>query len=115
MQKKEGKHVEDFTQKVLTYIQAIPEGRVATYGQIAKLAGNPKAARQVSRFLHTMTNKYDLPWHRIINAQGKIMIADPERQIALLEAEGIEVLTGNRVNLKQFQWDPDMYDYWMNG
>lgn len=107
--------MEDFTKKALEYIRAVPKGRVATYGQIAKLAGNPRAARQVSRLLHTMSAKYDLPWYRIINAQGKIVIADPERQIQLLESEGIEITAGNRINLKQFQWDPDLYDYWMNG
>lgn len=109
--------MEPFTEKVINQIKAIPTGRVSTYGQIAKLSGNPRAARQVSRLLHTMSDKYDLPWHRIINAQGKIVIADPERQINLLIAEGIEVINGNKVNLKHYQWQPDDTDedYWMNG
>lgn len=107
--------MEPFTEKVINYINAVPAGRVATYGQIAKLAGNPRAARQVSRLLHTMSDKHNLPWHRIINAQGKIVIANPGRQIELLTEEGIEVTAGGKVNLKHFQWQPDMEDYWMNG
>ena len=107
--------MEQFTKSVIHYIEKIPSGKVATYGQIARLAGNPRAARQVSRFLHSMSEKYQLPWHRVINAQGKIMITDPERQIQLLLNEGIEVTHSNKINLKQYLWDPIEYNDWMNG
>lgn len=101
--------MEEFTEEVVSIIAAIPKGKVATYGQIAKLAGNPRGARQVVRILHTQTRKFDLPWFRIINAQGKISIPDPigsEEQRARLMGEGIEVTETFRINLKKFQWDP---------
>jgi len=109
--------MDSFTKDVIDNIKAIPEGKVATYGQIAKLAGKPRGARQVARILHTMSEKHDLPWHRVINSQGKISLQPPERQAARLIAEGVEVTNGSRVQLKQFQWekDDDLYDLWMKG
>ena len=84
----------------------IPVGKVVTYGQIAQLAGNNKAARQISRILHSSSEKYDLPWHRLINSQGKISLRPGdgfEMQKAILQSEGIQVITG-RIDLKKFQW-----------
>ena len=63
-----------FTLDVIKIIHHIPVGKVLTYGKIAKLAGNPRAARQVSWLLHSSTKKYNLPWHRVINSQGKIAL-----------------------------------------
>ncbi len=83
--------MQEFTQKVIDVILQIPRGKVTTYGRIAAMAGNARGARQVSRILHTMTRKHNLPWHRVINAQGKIAIQNPtgaEEQRALLESEG---------------------------
>ena len=94
-----------FTQNVLKIIKLIPEGKVMTYGQIARLAGNPRAARQVSRLLHSMSQKHELPWHRVINAQGKIAIQNEEaaeNQRMALEDEGIPVIKW-RINLQEFQ------------
>ncbi|MFC0471513.1 MGMT family protein [Halalkalibacter kiskunsagensis] len=54
-------------EKVLDIIKHIPVGKVMTYGQIAKFAGSPRAARQVVRILHSMIRKYNLPWHRVVN------------------------------------------------
>lgn len=71
-----------FTQDVVTIIRAIPAGRVATYGQIARLAGNPRAARQVVRILHSMSQAERLPWHRVVNAKGEIS-QGIEQQLAL--------------------------------
>jgi len=70
--------VTPFTEKVIAIIAAIPEGKVMTYGQIAAAAGSPRAARQVVRILHSMSDKYHLPWHRVVNAQGMIGIQDEE-------------------------------------
>jgi Predicted methylated DNA-protein cysteine methyltransferase len=83
-----------FTEEVLVIIQRIPYGRVMSYGQVARLAGNNRGARQVVRILHSMAEKYHLPWHRIINAQGKISITDENGaalQRKLLLSEGVEV------------------------
>ena len=81
-----------FTQAVIEVLKNIPEGRVLTYGRAAALAGNTRAARQVSRLLHSLSRKYELPWHRVINAQGRISLKPGqglEEQQALLEAEGV--------------------------
>ena len=87
----------------------IPEGKVATYGQIARLAGRPKAARQVGYALAALSGEHEVPWHRVINAQGKVSLrATPgyeDYQQMLLEEEGIEFGLHQVVNLKDFQWD----------
>ncbi|MDP8202689.1 MAG: MGMT family protein [Candidatus Tenebribacter burtonii] len=96
----------DFSKRVVEIIKLIPVGKVVTYGQIAQLAGNNKAARQISRILHSSSEKYDLPWHRVINSQGKISLRPGdgfEMQKAILQSEGIQVITG-RIDLKKFQW-----------
>lgn len=91
-----------FTEEVLVIIKKIPYGRVMSYGQVARLAGNIRGARQVARILHSMAEKYNLPWHRIINSQGKISITD-ERYAAiqrkLLISEGIEVSEDGYVDI----------------
>ncbi|SDN44794.1 methylated-DNA-protein-cysteine methyltransferase related protein [Psychrobacillus sp. OK028] len=97
-----------FTEKVIQLIKSIPSGKVMTYGQIAKAAGSPRGARQVVRVLHSMSAKYNLPWHRVINAKGEIVIADEEAaysQQAMLEAEGVYFLTNGRVDLKKSRYN----------
>jgi methylated-DNA-protein-cysteine methyltransferase-like protein len=91
-----------FTEKVIMIIQSIPEGRVMTYGQIARLAGSPRAARQVVRILHSLSKKYQLPWHRVINAKGEIGLKDGEQKF-LLEAEGVEVSPAGVISLEKYQ------------
>lgn len=98
-----------FTEKVNKIIQGIPPGKVMTYGQIARLAGSPRAARQVVRILHSMSKKYQLPWHRVINSKGKIGIQDEtlyQVQIMNLEAEGVEIGMNDVINLEEYQWIP---------
>lgn len=83
-----------FTEEILVIIKGIPYGRVMSYGQVARLAGNTRGARQVVRILHSMSEKYNLPWHRIINSKGKISIPDKRYaaiQRDLLILEGVEV------------------------
>lgn len=92
-----------FTKNVIQLIQAIPFGHVATYGQIAKAAGNSRAARQVSWILHSMSQKHNLPWHRVINSKGEISLTASE-QHELLEMEGIEFTLGGKIKLKDYQW-----------
>lgn len=94
---------------VISIIQEIPESKVMTYGQIARCAGNPRAARQVVRILHSMSEKYNLPWHRVINAKGELGIKNPDIlavQVFALEREGIVISGGNRVNLNRYQYNP---------
>ncbi|WP_214847970.1 MGMT family protein [Exiguobacterium sp. s193] len=90
-----------FTQDVVALIRAIPAGRVATYGQIARLAGNPRAARQVVRILHSMSQAERLPWHRVVNAKGEIS-QGTEQQLAL-EAEGIVFQSDGKLVLSDYQ------------
>lgn len=94
-----------FHQTAIEAIRNIPVGRVATYGQIAALAGNPRASRQVSRILHSSSRKEKLPWHRVINSKGGISLPPGrgyELQAALLREEGIEVDDNGRVDLRRY-------------
>ena len=85
-------------------IESIPRGKVATYGQIAEIAGLPRRARFVARVLSTSDDSEYLPWHRVIRADGRIAPRpSANEQIKRLQAEGIEVIEG-RVDLSRFQW-----------
>ncbi len=91
-----------------TVVKRIPRGYVATYGQIARLAGLPGHARQVGYALHAIPEDQDIPWHRVINAMGEISKrAEPvyeEIQRELLEQEGIEFDEQGRISLPMYQW-----------
>lgn len=96
-----------FTQDALHIIKHIPHGRVLTYGRVAALAGQPCGARQVSRILHAMSGKYELPWHRVINSKGRISLGPSqgrELQKALLESEGVEFSENGSLDLKIYMW-----------
>ncbi|MBD2847382.1 MGMT family protein [Paenibacillus sp. IB182496] len=98
-----------FTEEVLSIVSAIPAGRVMTYGQIAGLAGSPRGARQVVRILHAMSRSRGLPWQRVVNAAGQIALKDGpgfELQRMLLEAEGVTVGAGGRIDLEQYRHHP---------
>ena len=95
------------TEDIIFIIKNIPRGKVLTYGRVAKLAGHPKAARQVSWTLHSSSGKYDLPWHRVINSKGEISLKfekDRQYQKALLEKEGIEFLSEYEIDLDRYIW-----------
>lgn len=80
-----------------------------SYGQIAGLAGNHRAARQVARILHSMSKKHHLPWHRVINAKGQISLPNEEsynEQLLSLENEGVEVEVNGFIDLAKYQWIP---------
>jgi len=99
--------MEPFTERVVEIIKGIPEGKVMTYGQIAALAGSPRGARQVVRVLHTLSEKYKLPWHRVINSKGEVSIVDYESrnlQKVLLEIEGVKFNNRGAINLNEFQY-----------
>jgi methylated-DNA-protein-cysteine methyltransferase-like protein len=104
-----------FTQDALHIIKHIPHGRVLTYGRVASLAGQPGGARQVSRILHAMSRKYELPWHRIINSKGRISLGPSqgrELQKALLESEGIEFSENGSLDLKIYLWQGPACEAW---
>lgn len=91
-----------FTEDVISIIQMIPSGKVMTYGQISAYAGAPRGARQVSRILHSMSDKYKLPWHRVINSKGSISLTGEAGFIQgqLLAKEGITVID-KKINLQK--------------
>jgi|TARA_B110000114_G_scaffold180807_1_gene217212 methylated-DNA-protein-cysteine methyltransferase-like protein len=95
--------------RLYTVIQGIPVGKVATYGQIASLAGLPGAARLVGKILSGLPAETSLPWHRVINAAGKISMPEGSdsfnEQKKRLTTENI-ILTGSQISLKQYLWKP---------
>jgi methylated-DNA-protein-cysteine methyltransferase-like protein len=91
-------------------VERIPEGRVATYGQIAALAGFPGNAREVGFALAALPEATELPWQRVINARGEVSLRrEPGRdgfQRHLLEEEGVAFGAAGRVDLARFGWEP---------
>lgn len=87
-------------------VKKIPFGKVATYGQIADLAGLEGHARFVGYALHGLPRGSKIPWHRVINAQGRISLAGPssKRQRRLLEDEKIIFSPAGRIDLKKYRW-----------
>lgn len=98
--------------RIYGVVEKIPKGKVATYGQIAELADMPRAARQVGFALNALTGQQSLslPWHRVINAQGRISQRaerDAEHlQREILESEGIVFSASGRIDLARFGWRP---------
>jgi methylated-DNA-protein-cysteine methyltransferase-like protein len=93
--------------RIRAVIRRIPPGRVATYGQIAELAGIPGHARQVGYALHNLPARSSVPWHRVLNARGEVSPRSAgdshELQRLLLEGEGV-TFTGGRVDLATYRW-----------
>jgi methylated-DNA-protein-cysteine methyltransferase-like protein len=100
----------EFEDRAKKAIKIIPRGKVATYAQIATLAGNYRAARQVARVLHSSSEKDRLPWHRVINSRGGISLKRgrgfEEQRRRLLE-EGVEVDRSGCVDLLKYQWEKE--------
>ena len=102
--------MQDTSRRIIDLVRRIPRGRVATYGQIAVMAGMPNGARQVARLLHACSRSHRLPWHRVINASGGISLpagSGGDLQRALLEKEGI-VFLNREVNLRRHAWRPTL-------
>lgn len=98
-------------QQVYAMVCSIPEGQVATYGQIARLIGRPRHARQVGYALAALPEGHEgqkVPWHRVVNAKGEISSRSKagyeDYQRILLEEEGVEFTPANNVYLKVFLW-----------
>ena len=93
---------------IWSVVRRIPRGRVATYGQVAEIAGLEGHARQVGYALHNLPEQSDVPWHRVVNARGEISPRtggdSHELQRMLLEAEGIEIDLRGRMDLKKVRW-----------
>lgn len=103
----------NFYEKVYQIVERIPSGSVMTYGQIAALAGNPRASRAVGYALRTSPSSRGLPCHRVLNRDGFLSggkaFGSPEIQKFLLEQEGIAVSKDYRVDLKMYLFTGDEF------
>jgi len=97
-------------QRIYAVVRRIPEGKVATYGQVAVIAGLPGHARQVGYALNGL-NDESVPWHRVINAQGQVSARSEPGwegfQRHLLESEGVVFSSRGIVSLKLYRWQED--------
>jgi methylated-DNA-protein-cysteine methyltransferase-like protein len=97
-----------FFDQVYELVSQIPRGKVATYGQIAKMLGAPRAARTVGWALHDLPEGRDIPWQRVVNAKGAVSFPPGSQgaavQRALLEGEGVVFDGQGLINLKVFGW-----------
>jgi methylated-DNA-protein-cysteine methyltransferase-like protein len=94
---------------ICAVIRRIPRGWVATYGQVATMAGMPRRARLVGRVLQELGTKTNVPWHRVVNAKGEVSFSLSRNggdilQRRLLEKEGIEFDVNNRMDLERNRW-----------
>jgi methylated-DNA-protein-cysteine methyltransferase-like protein len=96
-------------------VRAIPSGCVATYGQIAALAGNPRAARAVVWTLRRADSTDPLPWHRVINSKGCISLPRGdgfEEQRALLQDESVSVSPNGHIDMERYLWNGSQSGNW---
>jgi methylated-DNA-protein-cysteine methyltransferase related protein len=98
-------------ERIYAQVRKIPRGKVATYGQIASLAGLEGQARQVGYAMAAIPSSSAIPWHRVINAQGRVSMRSEGPggsiiQQQLLEREGVVFNDGGRVALERFRWTP---------
>ena len=97
---------------ILRVIAKIPRGKVASYGTIARLAGLGRNARMVGYVLHHHGGAARIPWHRVVSSRGEILVRDsgptptfaPQRQQALLEAEGLKLSANGRIDMSRYAW-----------
>ncbi len=98
----------DAYSRIYAVVRRIPPGRVATYGQVAQLAGLPGRARQVGYALHALREGSAVPWQRVINVRGEVSRRfEPGMdrvQAELLEAEGLSFDARGRLDLERYQW-----------
>ncbi len=95
--------------RIYAVVRAIPRGKVATYGQVARLAGNPRWSRVVGYALHVNPDPEGIPCYRVVDRMGRTSKAfafgGSDVQRALLEADGVQFLLDGRVDLAACQWD----------
>lgn len=104
----------NFYEQVYRVVRRIPPGKVTSYGRVAQMLGAPNAARAVGYALRALKDKgddpayIDIPWHRVVNSQGRISITNRElgakQQAELLRAEGVEVNEALQIDLGRFLW-----------
>ena len=101
--------MEGFFERVYEVIRQIPRGKVSTYGDVARLCGNPRMARQVGWALHCNPTPGINPCHRVVFSDGSVCtgfaFGGKDVQKALLEAEGVEVSADYKIDLKKYRWE----------
>lgn len=104
------KSASDTHVRIHAVVRRIPSGRVASYGQVAHLAGLGGHARLVGYALHALPDGSDVPWHRVVNTRGEVsrrtLSGDEELQRGLLEAEGVEFNANGRLSMDRYRWRP---------
>jgi methylated-DNA-protein-cysteine methyltransferase-like protein len=100
-------------ERILRTICDIPPGKVASYGQIAEIAGIPRGARQVGYALRHSPSGHSVPWYRVITSSGKIAFESGSRayreQVKRLKMDGVTVLEG-KVDMRRYRWQPDLVE-----
>lgn len=98
-------------EKIWLRVREIPAGRVASYGQIAQIAGIPRGARQVGYALRQLPAGSNVPWHRVVNSAGRISLPPDSKsyreQLRRLRNEGVLVIAG-KIRLGDYRWEPDL-------
>ena len=97
-------------ERIYAAVRRIPRDRVATYGQIAVVAGLPRQPRLVGYALSAVSDGRSIPWHRVVNAKGELSPrahqGSEKLQRAMLEREGVEFDRRDRISLPRFRWQP---------
>jgi methylated-DNA-protein-cysteine methyltransferase-like protein len=97
--------------RIWATIRDIPQGLVASYGQIAEIAGIPRGARQVGTALRRLPSGHNVPWHRVLQASGTIAFEKGsdqfDEQTKRLLKDGVAILEG-RVSMRKYRWQPDL-------
>lgn len=110
--------MEGFFDKVYSLVKEIPKGKVATYGQIAKMLNAPRFSQIVGFALHSNPDQKTIPCHRVVNREGRICsgfaFGGDEAQRKLLESEGVRVDKDGVVDLKKYLWNPETENNPMN-
>jgi methylated-DNA-protein-cysteine methyltransferase-like protein len=103
----------DLYEKIYEVVERVPPGKVATYGQIARVAGLGRQARLVGYALSNLPSDRNVPWHRVINAQGRISQGSRGEGVNIqrqwLEEEGVEFDLKGKVKLERFGWEGDLF------
>ena len=100
----------EFYLRIYKLALMIPKGKVATYGQLAFMAGNPRGARMAGRAMKNAPREMDIPCHRVVNAAGDTapdyVFESKKHQRAMLEAEGVIFKANGKIDMKNYRWNP---------
>ena len=103
-------NINEFNRRIYELAALIPRGKVATYGQLAFMAGYPRGARMAGRAMKNTPKDLDIPCHRVVNSSGEMaptyVFESRARQRAMLEAEGVAFRPNGKIDMKRCKWNP---------